>query len=123
LRPLVVNIKKLWLLLFISLVNTGCVTIPNVEVCSVAGSMTAGSDCDQTLVSSPKRISLEETVAVLEGGGVFMTADAFGQMKTALEEACRELGKRCKKEIKQEPRRGSNVRLESLLKIAEDIGE
>lgn len=96
----------------------GCVTVPNTRVCTVAGEMSAGAICAETLTPSTFDLTLAEFLDMLEpvpdvvdptdpskvlvpgrAGAMVMTADDWLKNKTALESACRELGSKCSYEV------------------------
>lgn len=81
---------------------SSCVTVPNVKVCSVAGVMTAGAICAETISGKTSEMDFNQLIDFLEpqqnpkrAGAVFMSSEDFNKVKTALEEACRELGPKC----------------------------
>jgi hypothetical protein len=111
----------------LGLTLNSCVKIPNLKVCSVAGTMSAGSICADTLRPNTYDMTLEETIEFLEaqperpdptnpnnklparGAAIFMSADDWNRMKTALDEACRELGSHCTPEIENAVRFQTSV--------------
>src|ERR1017187_8697433 len=103
------NIKKLSLCTF-ALMLLGCnsVKIHNIEICSVAGKMSAGMDCAETLTAKTREMNLDETIVFLEpnekegrGGAYCESAKDLDSMKTSLEQACKLLGSQCSYEIQQ----------------------
>lgn len=93
---------------FLSLLVLGCacIQIQNKNFCSVAGTLSGGAFCVESLTGVQSDLTFEETVKFLEasdarGAAVFMSLDDFTKFKTELEQACRELGDRCKKEVKE----------------------
>jgi hypothetical protein len=107
-----------WLALFALTANLACVTIPAVKKCSVAGTLSGGMDCANTQTGETSSLTLEETIEFLEpqlerhdpdhpgktlparAGAVCQSAEDESKIKTALEQACRELGRRCSPEIR-----------------------
>jgi len=98
----------------------GCVTVPNVTVCSVAGYLsdcasTVGSTCAicaQTQTTVTSQLTFPQLLEFLEAQPATPTAPAHGAaiiisdadwsaLETALEQACRELGPDCKTEVSQ----------------------
>lgn len=82
------------------------VTIPDVEVCTVAGLMAAGADCATTVSSHKRSITLEEYLIFLQptdtrAGAVCATSADFNRLKTALDKACVALGSSCEKEVRE----------------------
>lgn len=110
--------KPLFLGLFVLATLNGCVTIPNTTACTVAGVLAAGSICSETQTNVTYDMTLDETIDFLEpqlerpdpknpgkilparAGAVCQSASDWNKNKTALEVACRELGKRCSYEMK-----------------------
>lgn len=80
---------------FVLLLESSCVTIPNLNVCSPAGVIQAGADCAETNTGRTSEMTQAEFMALIEGGGVCMSALDYSRLKTAVEQACKELGKRC----------------------------
>lgn len=82
------------------------VEIPNLELCSTAGTLTAGADCAETLTDKTRSMNLDEFVAFLEpqieparGAALCMSSESFSRLKSALEKACAKLGRACTKEV------------------------
>ena len=104
--------------LLAALLLSGCahITVPNTEVCSVAGLIDAGADCVQTIQNTRRSMDLAELIVFLEaqpeyvdtdgvyhsarGAAFIMSADDFNKMKTALEQACEKLGNQCTYEMR-----------------------
>ena len=86
---------------------SGCVTIPNTRQCQVSGVLDAGMICAENLTGIKSEMNLEQVIEFLEpqslpsprAGAICMSPDDFNAMKTALEQACRDLGERCSKQI------------------------
>lgn len=102
------SIKKLYLSLLVLLLN-GCsgVTIPNIKVCAVAGTMSAGADCAYTLSDETESMSFDEFLAFLQptdtrGSALCQSAEDWTKLKTAIEIACKKLGSACNKEVKEQ---------------------
>lgn len=96
-----------------ALVSCANVQVANTEVCAVAGVMAAGMDCAETLSQKTRSMDLTETIKFLEpqladpvkktparGAAMCQSADDWNKQKTALESACKILGKSCTYEIK-----------------------
>lgn len=111
--------KSLYLSTFVlALSLSSCVTLPNTEVCTVAGLFTAGAICAETLTPKTRDMPFEMLIEYLEpqterpdpehpgqtlparGGAICQTAEDYGKIKTVLEQACRELGSKCSYELK-----------------------
>ncbi len=97
---------------FMALSFSGCVTVPNTRACSVAGQLSAGMICGETLTDKTSELTLEETLEFLSprpgspgvparAGAICQSAEDWNKQKSALEAACRALGRRCSYEIKQ----------------------
>ena len=94
------------------LLLSSCVSIPDTTVCSVAGVMSAGAVCVHTNNDQTHDMTLDEFIAFLKpvpatettparDGAKCMSAEDYTKQKTALEVACRELGRRCTYEMKE----------------------
>jgi len=96
-------------LLSLSLTVSSCVTLPNTKACSVAGTLLGGAICAETLTGVKSEMTFDEYMEFLEpqeaptprAGAICQSAEDWGKQKTALEQACRELGSNCKKETRQ----------------------
>lgn len=99
--------KPLLLSLSISVLFSGCVTVRDGVVCTAAGQVSDGAVCSHTIQDKTFDMTFEEYIAFLEpqpetsdspgrGGAVCMSSEDFQNMKTALEQACRYLGNKCK---------------------------
>lgn len=107
------SVKKLWLLwplLSIWALN-GCVQIPNTKACSVAGKLTHGMICAETLTGATSVMTFEDSVKWLEpdptptlghSAAICQSDTDWNSLKTALEQACRELGSRCSYKIQEQ---------------------
>lgn len=101
------RMRKLCLLSSLAIAASGCVTtVPNIRVCTVAGNLEGGMICSDNH-GQTSEMTAQETVEFLEpavepprAGAVCMTANDFGRMKTALEKACRRLGRKCSYEVR-----------------------
>lgn len=104
-----------WLLLVSSAFALSCVTIPDVEDCTVAGTIQAGAMCATSVSGRTRDMTLDEFLDFLEpkegdaprAGAICRSADDHLKEKQALEEACRLLGKRCKLVPVPQGRRGT----------------
>jgi hypothetical protein len=96
-------------LIFVSLlliISSSCVTIPNTKSCTVAGIMSAGADCVESVTGKESEMSMNQFLDFLEptekrAGAICESASDWTKKKTALEQACRELGKRCTFEVQE----------------------
>lgn len=120
----------------VALLLSGCVTVPNTSACSVAGLLKAGSVCGETLTDKTYDLDFAQTIDMLEpkperpdpdhagqtlparAGAIFESAEDYGKNHTALEQACRALGKRCSYEIKQAIQRFHDVEARIAARIA-----
>lgn len=104
--------RKSLLAISLSLIVSGCVTVRDIRTCTVAGDLSAGGICSHTLSSQTEDLNFDEFLDFLEaqpelpgkfahGAAVCMSAADFNEMKTELEQACRELGKRCSLQTQQ----------------------
>jgi hypothetical protein len=111
--------QRLLFLVSSALAVSACVTVPNTKVCSVAGVISAGGICAETLTSRTSDLTMDEFLDFLEaqperpdpkdpskklpahGAAVCQSSEDWNKQKTALEQACRELGKRCSYEIRR----------------------
>lgn len=109
--------KKPYPLLFALTALSACVTVPNTTVCTVAGTMSAGAICAETLTDHKTEMDLDTWIEFLEpqlersdpsdpakvlparAGALCQSAEDWNKQKTALEQACRMLGKRCSREL------------------------
>lgn len=98
---------------------TGSVVVPNTTDCSLAGVWEAGAFCAESVTGIKSKLTMDEYLDFLtpqdarpdpqdpaktlpkRAGAVCQSADDFGRRKTALEQACRMLGKRCPYELRQ----------------------
>lgn len=106
---------------------SGCVTVPPTKPCFVAGKLDGGMICGDTFTGQSFDLSLYETIDFLEpqferectiipgtticadlqtaiknkiaarAGAVCQSSEDYAALKTALEEACREMGSKCSK--------------------------
>jgi len=103
------KLQKLSLLLLFSLsVSCSSVLIKNTELCSVAGDMSAGAICANTLEKETREMTLEEFIVFLspnekenKGAAICTSSHDFNEMKTSLEVACSILEDQCSYELKQ----------------------
>lgn len=94
-------------LLLCSLLLASCsIVVPNTKVCATAGTMTAGADCAWTLTDATEELDMNQWLEFLEprqatetsparGAAICQSAEDWNRMKTALEQACRKLGRWC----------------------------
>lgn len=101
------NLQKLGLLLLLSLsVSCSSVLIKNTELCAVAGDLSAGAICANTLKPDTRDMTLDEFIVFLspnekKGAAICTSSHDFNEMKTSLEVACRLLESKCSYELKQ----------------------
>src|SRR5437660_1361619 len=108
-----------WLFLVSLSLVASCTTteIKDARTCSVAGKLIAGGICSHTLTQETDNLTFDQFIDFLEaqgerpdpvnpkktlperGAAICMSSEHFGQMKTAMEEMCRQLGSRCSYEI------------------------
>ena len=99
----------------------GCthITLPNTQVCTVAGVISEGADCANTGSDETSSMTFGEFLEFLEpqaerpdpadpakviparGGALCQSAEQWNRLKTELEKACEKLGKYCTRETKQ----------------------
>ena len=102
---------KLFLSSFVLVLASCSITIPNTRVGATSGMMTAGADCAWTLSDETSELNLDEWIAFLEpqegsgavparGAAICQSAEDWNRQKTALEQACRKLGRWCTMEVK-----------------------
>lgn len=104
---------RLYLLLFSFTLLTSCsVLIPNTQVCAVAGTMAAGSDCAYTLSDDTSSMDLDAWIQFLEpqeatataparGAAICQSAEDWNKLKTATEQLCKKAGRWCSYEAQQ----------------------
>lgn len=114
--------SKIWLsLLGTALLASSCVsvTIPNTRKCAVKGLILNGANCAETNTGITSELTYEELVDFIQavpahpdpahpgqtipdkGAAIMISADDASREKTALEIACRALGKKCSFEMHQ----------------------
>lgn len=112
--------KKLLLSsLTLALLLTSCnnVTVPDVKLCTVAGIIQGGADCNTTFSHVPSEMSQKELLEFLEpkyesidpkdpkkkipgrAGAILISADDWTKVAIFFEQACRALGSRCTPEM------------------------
>lgn len=92
---------------------SSCITVPNIEGCTVAGAIEAGADCAKSNSGEKRKITAQELIQMLEptvdapdpknpsqvikgrAGAVIITAEDYKRAKNAQELACRMLGQKC----------------------------
>lgn len=114
-------LKKILLSSFILMALSACdnVEVPDTTVCFVKGAMIAGAGCETTISNQSSDMTLEQFIDFLEpqperpdpehpgallparAGALCQSTDDWNANKTALEQACRILGRRCTYEIKK----------------------
>lgn len=100
--------KLLQSLLVLALLFSGCGTlVPNTRACTAAGSIASGAICAETNTGKTSEMTFDEFLNFLEpqtnperAGAICQSTEDWNKLKTALEQACRGLGKRCTYEIK-----------------------
>lgn len=102
--------RKTSLLSFAFALLSGCATVqvPNTRVCAVAGRFSAGMDCAYTQTDQTESMTMDEALDFLEpqvsperGPALCQSSEDWVRMKTALEQACTALGRKCTTEVKQ----------------------
>jgi hypothetical protein len=100
------------------------VQLPDVRACAVAGRLTQGMDCATSLSGRITELNFNETIQFLEPSiepekppAICLASGDWTKIKTALEQACVALKRRCTKEIK-ESIAIANVMVESLENIS-----
>jgi site-specific DNA-cytosine methylase len=96
------QLRKISLISFaIAVSSCACITVPITTHCSVAGKLAAGMDCSDS-TGKITELSLEETIEFLEpdeltgrAGAICQSTADYTAIKTALDQACRKLGKAC----------------------------
>ncbi len=119
--------KKIFLNTFVLILLANCASteVPNTEVCAVAGVLSAGMDCAETLTAKTRSMDLHQAITFLEpqeeitnpdgtvtparGAALCQSSEDWGEMKTALEQACKILGPRCTYEMHQAIAAASSV--------------
>jgi hypothetical protein len=105
------KIRTKILLILLSFAFSGCgLTVPNLRVCSVAGSMRVGAMCSTTLSREKSSMNTNEFLDFLEpqekrlnplkpdeylperAGAVCMSSDDMAKVGVFVEQACRKLG-------------------------------
>ncbi len=105
------RLNKAFLSIFGLVVLSSCVTIPNTMVCTAAGRLSVGAICAETLTAKTSDMTFDQYIAFLEpqpaisglperSGALCQSSDDWNKMKTALEQACRELGAACSNDTK-----------------------
>ncbi len=117
-------LKPTLLLLFaLTVLESGCImghiVVPNTEACSVAGVFSAGGFCAETISGKTRDLTMNEYLDFLEAqperpdpfnegktlparaGAICQSTSDWNEQKTALEVACRILGKNCTYELEQ----------------------
>lgn len=98
--------RLLWLSSFALLSASSCsVTVPNVTVCGVAGSLNDGAMCAETLTSKTTDMTFVQFLEFLEptdkrGGALCLSTADYAKIKTTIEQACKK-GKFCSEEIEK----------------------
>lgn len=90
-----------------ALLSSGCVTVvPNSTLCTTAGTLDGGMICSDTNRPVSTELNLDQTIQFLEpqaepprAGAVCMSAKDWAELKTAIEQACRQAGSKCKYEV------------------------
>lgn len=104
--------------LAVSLSACNGIRIENTTVCTVAGKLSAGMICAETLTPKTGDLSFEQAVEFLEpqferpdpaqpgkvlparAGALCQSSADWNKMKTALEQACEKMGDNCSKDIR-----------------------
>ena len=80
-------------------------TIPDSTVCTAAGAITAGADCGTTNSGIHSQLSGDQYIAWLnpsasKAAAICESAQDFGNMITAMDEFCTDIGDYCSEENK-----------------------
>lgn len=97
------NLRLICLALFGFISIVSCeYKVRNVEACAVAGIMSAGMDCANTLSDATRSMNLDKSIEFLEpqvspprAGAICMSAEDFNNQKTDIEVLCRKMGSAC----------------------------
>lgn len=98
--------QKLLCLLSFMLINSGCVTVPDVRGCSVAGTLSAGGICAHNISTATEDLTFDEFLDFLsatpatdtapeKGAAVCYSQNDDAKMKVVIETMCRMLGNKC----------------------------
>lgn len=99
--------RKLKLLcLILPILTVSCVSIKDVKTCSAKGSIASGAICTHSLTDEVEDLTFDEYLQFLiatptKASAMCHSLEDYTEIKTELEQACRELGSRCTKEIKE----------------------
>ncbi len=101
------KLRSLSLILFsLLLLISGCgsVTLPDTEVCAIQGHLPQGMFCSTTVSRRERNLDFDQTIDFLHasethGAALCQSSKDWTKIKTALEQACVLLGKRCKKKV------------------------
>lgn len=103
------KMAKLISLSFLICALPSCVTVPNVKGCSVAGRLSAGATCAESLSQKTSEMTLHEFLTFLEpdqatqkGGAICFSSVDAQKLITALLQACQKAGSFCKRETVQQ---------------------
>lgn len=82
------------------------VQVPDTKICGVEGRLSRGARCDYTLHDERTKMTTDEFLDFLEptdsrGAAICQSAEDWNKMKTALEQACFLLKKRCTYQMRQ----------------------
>lgn len=98
---------------------SACVSVPDTSACAVNGALSNGGTCVTTLSGVTRELSFQGMLDLLDampvaytdpdtgmpvaahGAAIIQSAADWNAQKTALEEACRELGNRCSYAVTQ----------------------
>lgn len=91
---------------------SACVTIHDMETCSVAGDLSAGAICAHTNTNQTSDKTFDEFISWLEpesdangnpvrAAAVCVSSEDYKKAKIELETMCRMLGSRCKYEVQK----------------------
>lgn len=84
----------------LALLLTSCVEIPDVTVCTIAGSLAAGADCATTNTGEVSELTTQQYFDFVlpgpdQGGAACMSAEDFVKIKTAIQQLCKKRGANC----------------------------
>lgn len=87
----------------LALLLSSCVEIPDVKVCTIAGTLAAGADCSTTNTNVVSELTTSEWYDFVlpkadEGGAACMSVNDFVKIKTAIQQLCKKRGASCQYE-------------------------
>lgn len=111
------NLRSILATALLFLLCNSCTTVPNIELCSIAGVISAGAICVNSNNDSSRDMTMDEFFDFLEpveaytdesgvyhaarDGAKCMSTEDYTETKIAMEQMCRLLGKRCTYEMRK----------------------